>query len=105
MIRTRHYSPNSETAEQRAARLALATRCDAEQTREYVAKPEGIRWKGIVDGTEVRVSPRWKPSKQARQHYGRTRSERKRQQQSAPIRHRNDLHLLAKMDSIHDGDN
>jgi len=63
---------------------------------------EGLRWKGIVDGTEVRVSPRWKPSKRARQHYSRERKERMVQTATIVEPHKSDIALMAEMGTIHD---
>jgi hypothetical protein len=68
--------------------------------KPIIAPPAGLRWKGIVDGTEVRVSPRWKPSKQHRQHTRRVGLERKRAMVYVAAK-RDDRALMAQMGSIH----
>jgi hypothetical protein len=101
VIRTRHY-PNGTTRRTRMhpdAELAQAL----ESRGEFIINPpaQGLRWKGIVDGTEVRHSERWKPSKRARQHYTRAHKERMVARSTVSPAKRSDIALMATMASIH----
>jgi hypothetical protein len=102
MIRSAQYERNRETRTQRKQRIERARmQTVAVLTPAPIHPPaEGERWKGIVDGTEVRVSPRWKPSKQHRQHTRRVGQERKRARVYVAAK-RDDRALMAQMGSIH----
>lgn len=97
-----HYARNAETREQRKQRIEWA-RDQAVivlTPKSFEPTVTGELWKGIVDGREVRVSERWKPSQRARQHYTRTTNERKRARQYVAAKY-DDRALMATMGSIH----
>lgn len=89
-VRTRQH-PDAELAQ------ALHTRGDL----TIVPPMQGELWKGIVDGTEVRVSERWKPSRRARTYH--TRAQKERLVQKAVVQpKRTDVQLMATMRTDHD---
>lgn len=63
---------------------------------------EGQRWKGIVDGTEVRVSERWKPSRKTR-NYSRAQKARMVAKSTVAPK-RDDRALMATMGTIHESE-
>jgi hypothetical protein len=95
-----YYARNSETREQRKVRIerARAQAVVALTPKPIAHTPEGIRWKGIVDGTEVRVTERWKPSRKVR--HGR--AVRKVERGKVHVQTNRDIALQAQMGTIHE---
>jgi hypothetical protein len=98
-----HYERNRESKQAKRERLerARAQAVEALTPKPIIAPTEGMRWKGIVDGTEVRVSERWKPSKRARQYHTRERKLAMVAKATVAAPKRDDRALMATMGSIH----